>query len=53
MIIKNTNFNIFSITGIDTNEVKICRILCELLDKNGTHNCGTKFLKLFFTETKH
>lgn len=48
MIIKNTNFNIFSITGIDTNEVKICRILCELLDKNGTHNCGTKFLKLFF-----
>ena len=40
-------FNIFSITDIATDEVRICRVLYALLDPKGTHHQGAAFLKLF------
>ncbi len=46
---KNTGgyFNIFEIANIEHDEVVICRVLCELLSPNGTHNQGHTYLKLF------
>lgn len=43
-----SSFNIFKITGLDTSEVRICRLIYELLDKDGCHGQGCKFLDLFF-----
>lgn len=40
-------FNVFSIAGIEHDEVKICRILKELLDPKGSHYQKEKYLKLF------
>lgn len=47
--IKNSEseFNIFKITGIATDEVKVCRMLAEIIKPNGTHNRGTFFLSSF------
>lgn len=49
MINKMTGgyFNIFDIAGISTDEVKICRIIYELINPNGSHYQGDKYLKLF------
>lgn len=42
------NFNIFSILQMETAEVKThSRFIAELLDPNGSHDQGTKFLDLF------
>ena len=41
------DFNIFEIIGISTKEVYICRLLAELLDPNGSHCQGSKYLDLF------
>ena len=48
-IYKNngTYFNIFDITNISTDEVRICRIIKELIDPNGSHYQGDIYLKLF------
>lgn len=40
-------FNVFTITGIETDEVRICKMLRELLDPKGTHGQGHAFLKPF------
>jgi hypothetical protein len=40
-------FNIFEIAAIGDDEVKVCRILRELLDPNGSHAQGSVYLKLF------
>ena len=40
-------FNIFEIADIHSDEVKICRILCELLSPTGSHHQGTLYLALF------
>jgi hypothetical protein len=40
-------FNIFDITGISSDEVVICKLLCELLDSGGSHCQGDAFLRLF------
>ena len=46
--IKNgDDFNIFKITGIQSDEVKICRVLAEIIDPMGSHNKGVFFLRLF------
>lgn len=49
MINKMTGgyFNIFDIAGISTDEVKICRIIYELINPKGSHYQGEKYLKLF------
>lgn len=44
---KGKNFNLFDITGISTNEVKICRVMCELLSPSGSHGQGDIFLNHF------
>lgn len=41
------NFNIFSITGMQSDEVKICRVITELLNPKGCHYQKHKYLKLF------
>lgn len=40
-------FNIFDIAGISTDEVKICRMIYELINPKGSHYQGDKYLKLF------
>ena len=42
-----SQFNIFEILGIGTREVYMCRVLAELLNPNGLHCQGTKYLDLF------
>lgn len=49
-IIKNNSYNIFSALGIETREVIACRFMADLLNPMGHHNCGIKFLELFFKE---
>lgn len=44
---SESEFNIFKITGIATDEVKVCRMLAEIIKSNGTHNRGTFFLSSF------
>ncbi len=41
-------FNIFSVLGVETKEVIICRFLGEFLDPKGSHNLGAAPLRLFF-----
>lgn len=40
-------FNIFDITGIEHDEVKICRVIYELLNPKGSHYQGAAYLDLF------
>lgn len=45
------NFNIFSIMGMESDEVKThSRIIAELLNPKGSHSQGSVFLKYFFEE---
>lgn len=46
---RNTggHFNIFEIAAIQTDEVRICRILKELIDPKGSHYQGDVYLRLF------
>lgn len=41
------DFNIFKITGIQSDEVKMCRMLAEIIDPKGTHNTGLFFIWSF------
>lgn len=41
-------FNVFEVLSVQYKEVIVCRMLKELLDPNGKHGKGNKFLKLFF-----
>lgn len=41
-------FNIFEIAHIETDEVRICRVIYELISPNGNHYQGALYLKLFF-----
>lgn len=41
------NFNVFELLDMERNEVRICRILCGLLDCNGSHGQGDFFLRQF------
>jgi hypothetical protein len=50
LVAKNNgdNFNVFQILGLETAEVKThSKFLAELLDPNGSHEQGNKFLKIF------
>lgn len=40
-----TNLNIFDICGLGRNEVRNCSVLAWLLDENGSHGLGCRFLK--------
>lgn len=41
------NFNIFEIAHINTDEVRLCRVLNELINPNGKHCLGRLYLDLF------
>lgn len=45
-----SQFNVFSIAGIDSDEVIICRIIAEFLNPKSSHYQGTKYLELFFNK---
>jgi len=52
--IKGEDFNIFSILGMESKEVKThSRFIAELLNPKGRHNKGTKFLKLFLNQISY
>ena len=40
-------YNVFKAAGIDQDEVKMCRVLADLLNSKGFHNQGNAYLKLF------
>lgn len=45
------NFNIFSVMGMERDEVKThSRVIAELLNPKGSHSQGSVFLKIFFQE---
>ncbi len=47
---KGVDFNIFEVLKVSTDEVKICRILFELLNPKGSHNNGDLYLKHFIED---
>lgn len=47
------HFNIFEIAGINSDEVKICKVLYELLNPQGSHFQGYTYLKLFVENVLH
>ena len=46
-VANGDDFNIFKITGIQSDEVKMCRMLAEIVDPMGTHNEGLFFIRSF------
>ena len=44
---KGKEFNVFAIQQTDTDEVRVCRLLRELLDPKGSHGQGDIFLRIF------
>ena len=49
--INGENFNIFSILGLESNEIKThSNFIYELLNPNGLHNQGDIFLRLFLKQ---
>lgn len=40
-------FNILDVSGISTDEVKMCRILAEIINPDGSHCMGSAFLEKF------
>ena len=45
--ITGENFNIFSILGVESKEVIICRLIKDLISIDGSHCQGNLYLKLF------
>lgn len=51
---RGENFNVFKILGLSTSEVRLhSAFLAELLNPNGGHGAGDKFLKIFIEEISH
>lgn len=44
---KENEYNIFSVLGIQSKEVLVCRMIADLLNPRGQHNMGSSYLKLF------
>ena len=49
----DSGFNIFKTLGVENKEVIICRFLGELLNPNGSHGQGGRFLEIFLAEVLH
>ncbi len=47
---QGRDFNVFEVEGVLSDEVRVCRLLKELLDPEGSHGQGHLFLKLFMQE---
>ena len=51
---RGENFNIFSVLGLSTSEVRLhSAFLAELLNPNGDHGLGDKFLQVFINDIVH
>lgn len=46
--VTGENFNVFSILGMESREIRHSALLAELLNPNGSHDQGAVFLRLFF-----
>ena len=46
-------FNVFDIAGIESDEVRICRLIKEFIDPKGCHCQGTIYLRLFMEYVLH
>lgn len=44
---NSADFNIFKITGIQSDEIKMCRMLAEIINPKGTNKKGMFFFKSF------
>lgn len=52
--VPGENFNVFSVLGMESDEVRThCRLLYELLSPNGSHDMGDNFLQAFFELVLH
>jgi len=47
---KGELFNLLEISGVNTLEVKMCKILAEIINPAGSHGQGTLFLRSFMNE---
>ncbi len=47
---QDVSYNLFSVLGIETKEVLICRVLADLLNPGGQHGMGSAYLELFLKE---
>lgn len=48
-----SGYNIYRLLNVTNKEVQMCRILADLLDPDGTHGDGAKYLIDFFAEVLH
>ncbi len=46
--VTGENFNVFSILGMESREIRHSALLADLLNPKGSHDQGTVFLRLFF-----
>ncbi|MCI6580495.1 MAG: PD-(D/E)XK nuclease family protein [Oscillospiraceae bacterium] len=47
---KEQEYNIFSVLEISRKEVFICRVLSDLINPEGNHGKGSKYLKTFLKD---
>ena len=50
---RRRSYNIYQLLDITDKEVQMCRILADLLDPDGVHDEGIKYLKVFFDTVLH
>lgn len=50
---RRRTYNIYQLLDITDKEVQMCRILADLLDPDGAHDEGIKYLKVFFDTVLH
>lgn len=50
---RRRSYNIYQLLDITDKEVQMCRILADLLDPDGAHDEGIKYLKVFFDTVLH
>lgn len=44
---KEKSYDIYSVLGISTKEVIMCRFICDIIDPHGKHKKGDKYLREF------
>ena len=50
---RRRSYNIYQLLDITDKEIQMCRILADLLDPDGVHDEGIKYLKVFFDTVLH
>ena len=52
LVDKKSSYNIYRLLNVTNKEVQMCRILADLLDPEGAHGEGAKYLIDFFDDGK-